>query len=161
MNGPMKIDISRLSETDAVALSQLLGIEHDAFPGSPLDMDGLTTLLKKGEGSFHFASLPGEPKIVAGYSLTQYRELSTDIFRLGVRPACQRQGIGTSLVEFVKERALRMVCKYVQARTSELNLPAQMFLRKCGFECVGTDSGPVGPEYVFRFWFPNKKRSRK
>ena len=59
------------------------------------------------------------------------------VHRMAVKPSYRRNGIGTELMKFVEELALKNNIKYLKTDTYSLNLKMNNLFKKIGYEFVG------------------------
>jgi len=59
------------------------------------------------------------------------------VHRMAVKPSYRRNGIGTELMKFVEELALKNNIKYLKTDTYSLNLKMNNLFNKIGYEFVG------------------------
>lgn len=86
---------------------------------------------------------------IAGFMIYDLHKHHIEIARFAVAADMRRTGVGTAMIEKLKaklsdERRRRLVLD-----VDELNLPAQLFLRDCGFRCTQITPGDA-PRYRFQ-----------
>lgn len=85
---------------------------------------------------------------VVGYMLYELNKHYLRLMSLAVAPHCRRRYVGTRLVERLRSRLVtHPTQKRIVAGVFESNVAAQLFLRNCGFRCVGT----INDVYVMRY----------
>lgn len=83
---------------------------------------------------------------IVGYSVYQLGQAWIKIQLLAVGEDDKRQGIGSELLECIKNKLSPDRRKWIRIAVDEYNLAAQLFLRSNGFVCVGH-----GDELVFEY----------
>lgn len=85
----------------------------------------------------------------------QYKELSWTlnevalvVHRMSVSPAYRRNGIGTKLMKFVDELALKKNIRYLKSDTYSINSNMSALFVRCGYKFIGEMSFP-GKENPF------------
>ena len=73
------------------------------------------------------------------------------IHRMAVNPAYRRNGIGTMLMNFAEDLALRNNIKYLKTDTNSLNTKMNSLFKKCGYNFVSEMSflGKETPFYCY------------
>lgn len=73
------------------------------------------------------------------------------IHRMAVNPACRREGIGTELMKFADELALKNSIRYLKTDTYSLNIKMDALFKKSGYNFVGEMSflGKEKPFYCY------------
>jgi len=92
---------------------------------------------------------------VVGFVVYRLGKRSTRILNLAVRPAYWREGIGSSLLKSLKERAHLSRRKRIVADVGERNLAAQVFFRSLDFRCQRILPTPweITEEAAYRFFW--------
>lgn len=93
-----------------------------------------------------------------GFVLYQLRQYQIRIVRLAVHPAYRRIGIGTDMVERLKDKLTNQRRDHMRVDVPESDLGAQLFLRACGFRAVRVercaalaDPNELQDAYVFTY----------
>lgn len=73
------------------------------------------------------------------------------VHRMAVNPACRKNGIGTELMKFADELALKNNIRYLKTDTYSLNSKMNRLFEKCGYKLVGEMSflGKEKPFYCY------------
>ena len=124
------MEIRRLSAGDAAAAAE---IEKACF-SCPWSEATLAAELSNPMNDF-FGAFNGNG-ILCGYIGGQTVAKETDIFNIGVLPACRRKGVGKALAErFIAEVRPKTDVIFLEVRSS--NLPAINLYEKMGFVFCG------------------------
>lgn len=76
---------------------------------------------------------------VAGVLVYEWHRNRMDVLRLVVDPARVRQGVGRSLLGRFREKLVARIRPVGVAVVGQGELGAHLFLRACGWRCVGAD----------------------
>lgn len=79
------------------------------------------------------------------------QETAMIVHRMAVAPACRRSGIGTELMKFADEYALKNKVHYLKTDTYSINTKMSALFVKCGYKWVGEMSfrGKEKPFYCY------------
>ena len=144
--------ITPLSLQDQDTLEQLWRLQHIAyrleaerigFYQIPPLMDTLDTLRACGEQ--FYGRVDEEAEIIGAVAVEEGTD-SICISRMMVHPDCFKQGIASSLMEYVLEQYNEVPLKVVS--TGALNLPAVSLYQKYGFKPVGSEEIAPGVELI-------------
>lgn len=134
-------------------VAAVLDIETASF-AAPWNEDELLLRLRK-------KSVIGRVAVIdnctVGYVLYELRRGVLDILRLAVAPEFRRRGVGSRIIEAVKDRAPIVNRSSVTFAVRESNLTAQLFLRHCGFlaHCTMDEYFEDGEDaYLFKCELP-------
>lgn len=130
-----RIRIEPMRAGDLVVVSH---VERACFD-DPWDDRELRHLFRRRDGVSRVARRLGWP---IGYVMCVVDGSEVAIMTLAVVPHYRRRGVGTMLVDALKERVCRGRRECVSAWVRERNLPAQLFFRSCGFRWVETERLP-------------------
>ena len=117
-------------------LPEVLRIEGRSFPEPWSEEDFLTTLRERNTIGMaaEVRGLFGDgPEQVAGYVVYELAEDRLRVLNLAVAPEWRRAGVGTALVDRLKSKLGAHRRNRVELVVSELNLPAQVWLRRRKF----------------------------
>lgn len=115
-------------------LPEIASLHRECF-ADPWDIEFLGRLLAQ-PGAFSVVAL--ERNVPAGFLIARSVAGEAEILSLGVRPSSRRQSLGTALVRFAVERALREGAAEVFLEVGVENVAAQRLYGKFGFAKVGT-----------------------
>jgi|GEM_PF-92051 len=85
------------------------------------------------------------------------------IHRMSVNPSCRRMGIGTELMNFAEELALKGNIRYLKTDTYSINAKMNALFLKCGYKFVGEMSflGKEKPFYSYEKILTNDKYNKQ
>lgn len=144
--------ITPLSLQDQDTLEQLWRLQHIAyrleaerigFHQIPPLMDTLDTLRACGEQ--FYGRVDEEAEIIGAVAVEEGTD-SICISRMMVHPDCFKQGIASSLMEYVLKEYNKVPLKVVS--TGALNLPAVSLYQKYGFKPVSSEEIAPGVELI-------------
>jgi len=78
---------------------------------------------------------------VVGFGIMEFGEEKSHLSLLAVKPAYQREGLGTRVFGWLKESALTAGIALIKLEFRANNLVAQQFYRSLGFETTGKTVG--------------------
>lgn len=84
---------------------------------------------------------------VLGYAIYTLHQTYMTLDRLAVAPRARQCGIGRALLARLQHKAATHRRDRIELAVAEENLPAQKWLRACGWRAVGI--GPDGVEFVW------------
>jgi ribosomal-protein-alanine N-acetyltransferase len=88
---------------------------------------------------------------IAGYVVYKSEEGVLVIEKLGIAREFQRQFIGTTFINAIKNKMEKIKVKKITCSVHCNILPAQLFLKKNGFKCYSTYELEDGEHYAFIF----------
>lgn len=115
-------------------MPEVLRIERAAFP-DPWTLEDFMECLRD-RTTIGLVAEWGE--LVVGYMLYRLHRRRIDILNLAVDPGRRRRGVGSQLIGRLVAKMPTGKWRFIAATVRERNLPAQLFLRACGFRacCV-------------------------
>ncbi len=78
----------------------------------------------------------GEAGEIIGFALYELHRHSLEIIDLAIHPNYRRRGIGTELVDYLKQKMVRQGRERINVFVSEDSLPAQLFLKRAGLRAT-------------------------
>lgn len=84
---------------------------------------------------------------VIGYMIYELHKQHLFVANFAVHPACQRQGVGTQMIDKLKCKLCQQRRTMISMYVREHNLPMQLTLKANGFRCVGTERGVFEPDH--------------
>ncbi len=140
-------------------LADVLAIEATCFR-SPWAAEDFTRLLRRRDV---IGLVAEEGAALLGYAIYTLRQAQFELLNLAVGLPWQRSGVGQAIVEKIKgklggSRQRRSIVAHVAAA----NLPAQLFLRACGFRATDEIADWfLGGEAALRFVYHAPKPKPK
>lgn len=94
---------------------------------------------------------------ILGYMAYHTYERHIDLLHLAVHPAWRRQGIGSGMIQTLKDTLSERWRPSLWLEVAETNLDAQLFFRKLAFRAVSIHRGQAEtPEDIYRMHFSVK-----
>jgi ribosomal-protein-alanine N-acetyltransferase len=128
---------------------QLLRIERASFP-APWAEDDFIAVLRKRNCILMVAE---RNERILGYLVYRLSADGLTVLNLAVDPAVRRQRVGWQLVLKLAAKLGSHRRDWIDAVTSERNLPAHLFFRACAFRAVEVLPGEYGDDDGYRFRF--------
>lgn len=119
-------------------LSSVVQIEREVFGEHAWTSKDFRRFLRY---TSHRAEILKNDQDVLAYMLSYRGETQLEIVSLAVRPQCQRDGMGTELIDRIKCRVSNKR-PTIKAVVREGNLAAHLFLRRQCFWCVDIERQP-------------------
>lgn len=88
---------------------------------------------------------------IRGVMVYQLRKSGLELLRFVVHPDYHRTGIGTSMVDLLKDKLSQQRRTWVEIDVPEIMLPAQLFFRSCGFQFTEFVRNGSNVEYRMRY----------
>lgn len=74
--------------------------------------------------------------VMVGFMIYEFNKFGIHVLSFAVHPDWRRQGIGTQMINKLIAKLSPQKFKRIILKVAETNLPAQLFLRKCGFRAI-------------------------
>lgn len=113
---------------------EVLNIEQACFEHYWTEEDFLATLRQR--NCIGMVAIDLEQQPILGFMLYELHNTKMRILKFAVHPDYQRQGIGTAMVNRLKDKLSQQRRKELTLETRESNLPSQLFWKSQGFQCV-------------------------
>jgi len=88
---------------------------------------------------------------IAGYVIYELHEHRIVLMNLAVDPQRQRTGVGTAIVDRIKEKLHQQRRREIVAAVRESNLDAHLFFRACGFRALSVLRAYYDDEDAYSF----------
>lgn len=89
---------------------------------------------------------------VFGFMIYELHKSMLKVLKLAVDPEYRRQGIGTQMVDRLKDKLSQQRRNEIEIDVNERNVSGQLFFAGCGFNCEEIDDD----KYTFRYWVRNR-----
>lgn len=145
---PERLSIRFIRQCD---LPQVYGIEAATFPFPWEDMDFVRCLHQR---NCH-GMVAERGGVVVGYMIYELHKERLHLLNIAVHAACQRQGVGTSLIRELHSKLAPQRRRIVMLECRETNLDAHLFFKAMGFRAIAIledfyDERPDEAAYLFR-----------
>ncbi|MFQ5922451.1 MAG: GNAT family N-acetyltransferase [Anaerolineales bacterium] len=129
-------DPHRLRSIRSADAEAILELDLGAFePIWQLSNDSLGVAMIQASSA---SLIEGQGKIL-GYQITTSSPFGAHLARLAVRPSCQREGLGTALVNDAIESVREIGLGQLSVNTQENNTPSRKLYEKLGFRTTGKE----------------------
>jgi ribosomal-protein-alanine N-acetyltransferase len=115
-------------------MPQVMAIEQASFE-YPWTEDELLTCMRQ-SNTIGMSARQGDK--VLGYVIYELCHHRIYLLNLAVHPQYRRQAVASTLISKLKAKLHPDRRTSIRCKVRESNLPAQLFLRSCGFLCVDT-----------------------
>lgn len=82
-----------------------------------------------------------------GYMIYELHKKNLFVANFAVHPTYQRHGVGTQMIDKLKQKLRLQNRTMIDMFVREHNLPMQLLLRSQAFRCVGTERGVFEPDH--------------
>ena len=141
-------------------LQDVLEIERDCFEHAWSEEDFLCTLSQR--NAIGMVAIDTRRDIIHGFVVYQLEGRRLTILNIAVSPESQRQGVGTQIIQRLKDKLDHQRREMIDALVRETNLRAQVFLRSMGFRAISVVRGHYDDTdesaYLMRFRIGERER---
>lgn len=95
---------------------------------------------------------------LCGYVIYALEDWGVWIGNMAVHPMAQRMGVGTAILTVMQEKTAEGGRTTVELCVNESNLPMQLLLRSCGFECDRIEPGEFNNRDGYHFQWRRTSR---
>ena len=143
-------------------MPEVLDIEMSAFDYCWSEEDFLCCLRQRECIGMVAYDTKGDQKIL-GFMIYELHKAKLHILNFAVHPDYRRQGVGTAMVDRLKDKLSQQRRKQIALEVRETNLPAQKFFSTMGFRCIGVARQFYGAtdEDAYRFLFDIEAAKRE
>lgn len=157
----MNVQIRWLIRRD---LPDVLVIESESFPFD-WNEEQILSILRQKNCIGMVAETPSNR--IVGFMLYELFKGELCILNFAVHSECQRQGVGTQMVQRLKDKLSQQRRNTLSLTIRESNTPALRFFRACGFKATGVlrdhfeDSNEDGIHMAYRIGEPVLSNSKE
>ena len=117
-------------------MEEVLDIERLCFPDHPWSEEDFLSVLRQ-RNCIGMVAERGTR--VVGFQIYELEAGMLRLSNLAVHPFYQREGVGTQLVERLKDKLSQARRREIRLRVSDTNVVAQLFFKAAGFSAIGVE----------------------
>lgn len=110
-------------------MREVLDIENQSFEHRWTEQDFLTYLRERN----CIGMVAERNNMIVGYCVYLLFPNALEIINLAISPVLRREGIGSQLIDRMKDKLSQHKRHFIYAAVRETNIEAQMFFKGCGF----------------------------
>lgn len=148
----MKLQIRWLIRRDML---EVLNIEQACFDCYWTEEDFLFVLRQRNCIGMVATHVDSRSETIVGFMIYELHKANLRVLNFAVHPDWQRRGVGTAMVDRLKDKLSQQRRKRIKLETRESNLRAHLFWKSQGFECIDVlrnhYDDPDEDGYLFQF----------